>query len=306
MFAPRHERGLPWLSGALVSRGAHVVVVDPWQDGPYGVSAGTHGAGVTIHAAGRAIDLASMTGVWARWASALRPTSPGTSAHLARHEWATFWRGASRHVPRERWVNSECAVRGADDRLVQMEAGRQVGLRVPETLVTSSHALLAEFVDRHERVVAKPLSSGRAEDSGRRTLFAVEVPRTAFARKVVDAPVLVQEFCAVDVEIRCTVVDGKVFGASVPASGDAIDIKHAIRAGAAYVPCRLFPEEERLVSDLVRALGLRFAAVDMGRPRHGSPVLFEVNGAGQYQGIEEQTGLPITDAVAAALLGQSE
>lgn len=166
--------------------------------------------------------------------------------------------------------------------------------------------LLREFVEQHERVVTKPLSSGCPEDSGTRSLFAVDVTPDVFKRHTsLRAPALVQAYCSVDVEIRCTVVDGRVFAASLPAPPEhKVDSKYALLAGGRYTPCILSAEETALVVNLVSELGLRFAAVDLGRTKHGPPVLFEVNTAGQYQGIEEQTGLPITDAVAVALLGE--
>jgi glutathione synthase/RimK-type ligase-like ATP-grasp enzyme len=302
LFVPAHERGVRWLAGALASRGAAVVTIDPWSHGAFAVSDGAQGDSAILHLAEKSIELRSIAGVWARWASPLRPTTPGTSAHLARHEWAAFWRGAFRHIRGNRFVNSEGAVRAASDRLTQADTARRIGFKVPATLVSSSTQHLLEFVDRHERVITKPLSSGRTEDAGRRTLFATELTRSSLAGKKLKVPALVQEYCSVDIEIRCTVVDGRVFAASIPRLSDAIDVKHAVLAGALYSPIRLSSDEEERVLSLVRSLGLRFAAVDLGRQRHGPPVLFEVNGAGQYQGIEEQTGLPITDAVATALL----
>ena len=48
-------------------------------------------------------------------------------------------------------------------------------------------------------------------------------------------------------------------------------------------------------------LGLRYGAVDLRRTPDGRYVFFEVNPAGQWLFVEERTGLPITERVAALL-----
>jgi glutathione synthase/RimK-type ligase-like ATP-grasp enzyme len=52
---------------------------------------------------------------------------------------------------------------------------------------------------------------------------------------------------------------------------------------------------------LMSRLGLAYGAIDLRRRSDGEHVFLEVNPAGQWLFVEERTGQPITEQVAAAL-----
>ena len=55
---------------------------------------------------------------------------------------------------------------------------------------------------------------------------------------------------------------------------------------------------------LVRRLGLRYGAIDLILTPEGDYVFLEINPNGQWQWIEEPTGLPITSALCDELTGR--
>jgi glutathione synthase/RimK-type ligase-like ATP-grasp enzyme len=64
--------------------------------------------------------------------------------------------------------------------------------------------------------------------------------------------------------------------------------------------------DQRLKSQLttlVKVLGLRFGAIDLLEDASGYFWFLEVNPNGQWAWIEQRTGAPLSDVIAAALIG---
>jgi glutathione synthase/RimK-type ligase-like ATP-grasp enzyme len=59
---------------------------------------------------------------------------------------------------------------------------------------------------------------------------------------------------------------------------------------------------EGALLELMRRLGLVYGAIDLRRRADGEYLFFEVNPAGQWLFVEQRTGQPIADAVAAELM----
>jgi glutathione synthase/RimK-type ligase-like ATP-grasp enzyme len=57
---------------------------------------------------------------------------------------------------------------------------------------------------------------------------------------------------------------------------------------------------------LTRALGLAYGAIDLVLTPEGRYVFLEINPAGQYLWIEEETGLPISEAICDWLVAAEE
>ena len=86
--------------------------------------------------------------------------------------------GSLSRVGDRRWLTSLDALLTAEDRLVQLEAISRLGLRVPDTLITSDPAEAADRLG--DGFVVKPLAGGYfwAED-GPRAVFATELSTEA-------------------------------------------------------------------------------------------------------------------------------
>jgi glutathione synthase/RimK-type ligase-like ATP-grasp enzyme len=68
------------------------------------------------------------------------------------------------------------------------------------------------------------------------------------------------------------------------------------------------PEVDKRLVELVRGLGLRFAAVDfvVDETEQDGYVLVDINPNGQWAWLQEATGLPIAAAIAEELIGCAE
>jgi hypothetical protein len=194
-----------------------------------------------------------------------------------------------------RWVNDPRSQEAADRKIVQLEAARRAGLRVPRTLVASRVEEALPFLRAlRGRAVVKSLSSLAGDYTRRATPGEVE---TRLAR----GPAILQE--RVDgVDLRVTVVGRELFCMEADARGT--DHPDDVRAGSTPArPGRLPAALSRRILRLLDLLGLEYGALDLRRRDDGEHLFLEVNPAGQWLHAEQATGHPITAAVVRLLAG---
>ena len=249
--------------------------------------------------AGR-FDPAEVRAVWWR-----RPQAASTWRHdgvdrsLAVAEWSAALAGAAR-VAGGFWVNDPGADEVARHKLVQLEVARRVGLHVPRTLVTSDLARARAFV-RGCRAGAVVKSLASTLEGGHTR--GVEGTGRWLVERLRAGPAIFQERVR-GLDLRVTIVGRKVFAMSMDAraGGDPDDVRvDWEKVSATARPAVLPPELRRRLVALLRALGLRYGAVDLRRRRDGTYAFLEVNPGGQWMHAEAATGHPIGAALAALL-----
>ena len=111
------------------------------------------------------------------------------------------------------------------------------------------------------------------------------------------ANIMVQEYIkeARGADIRCLVVGDKVVASMKRQAADGEFRSNLHRGGTASV-IRITPEERSTAIRAAKAMGLRFAGVDLLRSNHG-PVIMEVNSSPGLQGIETATGRDIAGLI---------
>jgi glutathione synthase/RimK-type ligase-like ATP-grasp enzyme len=106
-------------------------------------------------------------------------------------------------------------------------------------------------------------------------------------------------------ELRITVVDHEVLAAEIHSQSTQrtrLDWRHYDHSHTPHRIHQLPERVRRACLDMVSRLGLRFGAIDMIVTPDDRYVFLEINPNGQWLWAEQQTGLPISDAVCAALL----
>jgi glutathione synthase/RimK-type ligase-like ATP-grasp enzyme len=170
------------------------------------------------------------------------------------------------------------------------------GLEVPETLVTTDPELVVPFWERHGAMVYKSVS-------GVRSIVAQFTPdhRERLAR-VAHCPTQFQQYIS-GVDVRIHVVGGDAFSCSIVS--DADDYRYARMSGGIVHLEACDPPDEivQRAIELTAALGLLLSGIDLRRTADGRWYCFEVNPSPGFTYYEDQTGLPIADAIAALLAG---
>lgn len=200
------------------------------------------------------------------------------------------------------WINDRAADDAAHHKPLQWTVAQQVGLCLPQTLVTNDVQQARAFVNRLGvgKVVFKSFIA--MLESWRETRL-VEASDLEHMEAVRFAPVIFQEYIP-GVDLRITVVGDQVFAAEIDARDTSYPVDMRMVVGEARVePVELPPALNRALLALQERLGLAYGAIDMRRTAGGEYVFLEVNPAGQWMFVEQRTGLPISQAMADLLGG---
>jgi glutathione synthase/RimK-type ligase-like ATP-grasp enzyme len=172
---------------------------------------------------------------------------------------------------------------------------RQCGLLTPPTLVTNVVAAAQRFYDDCEgRVIYKSLSGIR---SIVRRLESEQLGRFSLLR---NGPAQFQSFIPGD-NVRVHTVGDQLFATRI--RSDAVDYRYASREGrsVAMEPTILPPAIADSCLQLARRLGLLLTGIDFKETPQGDYYCFEVNPCPGFLFYEQQTGQPISTALAGLL-----
>jgi glutathione synthase/RimK-type ligase-like ATP-grasp enzyme len=198
----------------------------------------------------------------------------------------------------------------AENKYMQMDQARRVGLVTPPSIVSNDCATLTDFQANFGDVVLKMMYQElyREPDGKIRGIFVNKL--TDELKNFQDSgesPIFLQKYAEKAYEVRYTVVGKRHFACK-------IDSQKSSRASVDWRRYDLphTPHEEikppddvcEKVDNLLSSLGLVFGALDFVVTGDGTWVFLEVNPMGQWLWIEDLTGLPISDAIVSWMLGR--
>lgn len=204
------------------------------------------------------------------------------------------------------WISRPEKIRIAEDKLYQLTVARNLGFIIPETLVTHDVEAARRFCDGRS-VIVKPLSCGLLSHEPPLLAYCEEVHPDWDFGDVELCPHLFQQRITKTADIRVTVVDDEVFACRIFSQAHATTELDWRRASSANIdlPHEIFeldPMQARLCRLIVATMGLRFGAIDLVERADGSMVFLEINPNGQWAWVEQITGVPISSAIAKALI----
>lgn len=254
------------------------------------------------------VKLSSVSAAWFR-----RPmpgyVHPGINPQnrtFVQEELAAVLNGIWHTLPSIKWVNSPVAVSHANNKILQLNLAKKVGLQIPRTHITSNpHTAKEFFNDCGQNIIVKVLTRGIIQDENRlRVVFTNRVTNDDYERldDIRFAPTQLQEYIDKEYELRITIVGDKIFTCEIH-SQESPQTKTDWRKYAAvpYKEGKLPPQISKALLCFMKALNLRFGAFDMIYTPDGRYVFLEVNPSGQWLWIEEKIGLPICDALVSEL-----
>lgn len=198
------------------------------------------------------------------------------------------------------WMNSPVADEVSQRKIRQLQVAREVGLTIPDTLVTNQPDLARDFIAARGigRVVRKAF---RNIVQAPRETHLLREEDLALLDAVRYTPVIFQEYVPVDLDLRVTVVEDEIFAAAISSEEKyAADYRPGL-ASARVVPYNLPDDVAHKVRALMTTFNLQFGAIDLRVTPDGDHVFFEVNPAGEFLFISQRTGQPIPEAIAASL-----
>jgi len=252
---------------------------------------------------GTSIASDSISAIWHRRPGAVRANPTMTDnfdRSFAENEWAQAIDSFFSLVPGLS-VSPPTNQRAAT-KLRQLSLAPRVGLRVPQTLVTSDPEAALAFVARHHgAVVHKAMTAPPHQFIDTRAWDAAATQQVAGLSL---CPTILQERVHGPADVRATVVGREIFSACILTAQGRAAVDSRLDADA---PCVRYELPDNVASGLLQLmdeLGLQFGTVDLKVADDGELVFLEINPQGQFLYIEILTGLPISHALAAFLAQQ--
>ncbi len=199
------------------------------------------------------------------------------------------------------WVNPNLEDEAAHRKPLQWEVAHRIGMNVPRTLVTNKPDAAKDFIKQlsPQKTVFKAFLASTEDWRETRIIEASDMNRL---NSVQYAPVIFQEYIE-GVDLRITVIGDMIFTGEIDASKTSYPFDMRMVIGEAGIKAVELPKNiQKLILKLMRKLGLTYGAIDMRRTSDGKYIFLEINPAGQWLFVEEQTGLPISKAIADYLI----
>lgn len=240
------------------------------------------------------LDPSHVSTVWyrrpERLISEAIPNSPEGKCIL--DEWSEALEGFFAHIPAHRWINLPASNALASRKLEQLTRAQQLGLAIPETLVTQDVAELRQFFDRQNgEIIVKPLGTAYIErplEEHDSLIFtnrvkAIDLDELDDLKR---CPTLFQQAIRKRTDVRISVIDQMIHAVELTAADEdgnqRCDIRRNNMADVAYKSTTLPTAIAERLLDLMSSYSLRFAAIDMAVDQDDQWYFFEINPNGQW------------------------
>jgi glutathione synthase/RimK-type ligase-like ATP-grasp enzyme len=241
--------------------------------------------------------------LWRLWPARQDERLAAAHREAARRESMTTLRGLLDLLTGAAWIDALDVNRAADSKTRQLRLAHEVGLAIPPTLITADAAAVRRFFAAHEgRVIAKlqhSLGYSMAGGGGlpTRLLRSEDLDALAGLRH---CPMVFQRYVEKALELRIAWVDGRALVGALDGARCGVDWRY--ESTAKWQPHTLPAVVHRRLAALMARLGLRQGAIDLIVTPGGEYVFLEVNPTGEWGMLEQELGLPISEALAEALL----
>lgn len=257
------------------------------------------------------ISTSEVKAVWARklWSPRMSDDLDERYRAMCIAESAAAFEGFLDALYDAHWVNDLERQRAAENKQRQLRLAARAGLRVPRTLVTNDPVAARQFfAETDGQTVAKLLRPlAVSMDAAQPFVYTSRVREEdlAGAEALRHSPMVFQELIPKAYELRVAFVAGEVFAGAIDASGTSrgqVDWRLVAPEECRWQKQELSTEVADGLRVLMSELGLVFGAVDLICTPSGEHVFLEVNPGGEWGMLEHDLGLPISEAIAAALL----
>ena len=193
------------------------------------------------------------------------------------------------------WLSHPESTRMAENKLIQLAAARDAGLRLPRTLVSQDPEAVRRFCRELDfRVVAKTVAGTPKTP----VMAGLVTPEMLTDEAISLSPAIYQEFIPGTRHLRVCCFGGEAHTALLET--ERLDWRYPLDADVG--PYDLDEGIARQVWEVIRRLGLGMGIVDMKIPPEGDPIWLEVNPQGQFLFVEGMCGMPLTEIFADFLL----
>jgi glutathione synthase/RimK-type ligase-like ATP-grasp enzyme len=193
-----------------------------------------------------------------------------------------------------RWINKPSREQLAQNKLLQLTTALTVGLRTPDTVVTSDPEVVRNFLKGRSAIVVKSLQPDRGNycDKTIRSAFSSVLEAKDFGElrdeDISAHAAIYQERIRKCADVRVVVFGQRASAFNLLRTKDPdIDSRLLGKPGTMKVePITLTAREEARFCGLVNALGLDFATIDFAVDENGRYVFLDLNPSGEWLFLE--------------------
>jgi len=291
------------VAGALIARGARTLRIDT-DKFPGGLDLRAElGPECTTLWLGDEALVVDAVWLWRLWPPRQDERLAAAHREAVLRESMTTLRGLLDLLAGAAWIDPLDLNRAADNKTRQLRLAREVGLAIPPTLITAEPAAVRRFFAAHDgQVVAKlqtSLGYSMAGGGGLATRLLRPADLDALD-SLRHCPMVFQRYIDKALELRIAWVDGRALVGALDGARCGVDWRY--EATANWEPHTLPEVVHQRLAALMARLGLRQGAIDLIVTPGGEYVFLEVNPNGEWGMLERELGLPISEALAEALV----
>lgn len=192
-----------------------------------------------------------------------------------------------------RWINSWQAYQFHQEKPLQLHKVKQLGVKIPKTLISNEPEQVIEFSRSQEKVIFKPVYGGAHTQFV--TEIHLDIKRLSLALKL--SPVTIQQYIP-GTNIRAYAIGQSVYAAEI--RSHSLDFRED--AEAEIIPVKLPQAIRQQCLAIAKALMLEWTAIDWRLLREEEYVFLEANPSPMFLHFEQQTGFPITQRLIELLI----
>ncbi len=192
-----------------------------------------------------------------------------------------------------RWINSWQAYQFHKEKPLQLGTVKQLGVRIPATLVSNDPEEVIEFVQSQKRLIFKPVYGGA------HTQFInqshLQPKRLSLVLSL--SPVTIQEYIP-GTNIRTYVIAESIYAAEI--RSNSLDFREDLEAE--LIPIELPEYIQQQCLAITKALMLEWTAIDWRLSPEGEYLFLEANPSPMFLHFERQTAFPLTEQLVKLLM----
>lgn len=243
---------------------------------------------------GQRLDLEDIQSIfWRNFTGVFVPSLPDSDQHqIGLRDATSTLRSVIQACPAH-WVNSWKAYQFHQEKPLQLAKAKQVGVTIPNTLISNDAEQVAEFAQHYEKTIFKPVFGGAQTQF--LTEKHLEIDRLKHVLRL--SPVTVQEYIP-GTNLRSYVIGEAVYTAEI--RSPALDFR--ADQAAQLIPFELSEAIQNQCRSIAQAFFLEWTAIDWRLSPTGDYIFLEANPSPMFLHFERQTGFPITETLIQLLM----
>ncbi|MBU3023483.1 RimK family alpha-L-glutamate ligase [Aestuariibacter sp. A3R04] len=194
------------------------------------------------------------------------------------------------HYAPHRWYNTLDAIRFHQAKPVQLQEVQQLGVTIPNTLISNCPRDITPFFQEVKKVAVKPVFGGC------HTQLVTSLNELPCFNEKNTLPLTYQHYIEGD-DVRTFVIDEDAFSGII--YSEVADYRTDTTAIAERIPTPEIIKQQSMA--ICQQLGMKWCAIDWRRTQNGEFVFLEANPCPQFLKFEHDTQHPISEALCTAL-----